>query len=194
MANIYETINAVMNDVTALGKNQNNKHQNFSFRGIDDVMNICGPAFRKHGLNVRPVSVTSTTGQKQTKNSMAKTVDLIAIYEWANTDGDSCITQVAAESFDSGDKATAKAMSVALRTCILQTLCLPTDEPDPDIFTYELVTNDQRKDFLERMHEITDIGQLRNMQAQAKRFNAIKEWTEYGKKLAQAGGETGGDA
>ena len=45
---------------------------------------------------------------------------------------------VAAEAFDSGDKATAKAMSVALRTFLLQLLALPTDEPDPDSFTYEL--------------------------------------------------------
>jgi hypothetical protein len=38
---------------------------------------------------------------------------------------------------DSGDKATAKAMSVAMRTALLQALCLPTDEPDPDATSYE---------------------------------------------------------
>jgi len=41
-----------------------------------------------------------------------------------------------AESMDSGDKATAKAMSVAFRTALLQTLCLPTDESDPDADSY----------------------------------------------------------
>jgi len=43
---------------------------------------------------------------------------------------------VCAESMDSGDKATAKAMSVAYRTALLQTLCLPTDDVDPDAETY----------------------------------------------------------
>ena len=43
---------------------------------------------------------------------------------------------VIGEAGDSGDKATPKAMSVALRTALLQTLMLPTDEPDPDSFTY----------------------------------------------------------
>lgn len=38
---------------------------------------------------------------------------------------------------DSGDKATAKAMSVAFRTALLQALCLPTDEIDPDAESYE---------------------------------------------------------
>ena len=33
---------------------------------------------------------------------------------------------------DSGDKATAKAMSVAFRTALLQVFFLPTDEKDPD--------------------------------------------------------------
>jgi hypothetical protein len=54
------------------------------------------------------------------------------------TEGEPVTGDVAAESFDSGDKATAKMMSVALRTFFLQVLLLPTDEPDPDIDNYEL--------------------------------------------------------
>jgi hypothetical protein len=38
---------------------------------------------------------------------------------------------------DSGDKAIAKAMSVAFRTALLQTLALPTDEADPDTSSYQ---------------------------------------------------------
>jgi hypothetical protein len=44
---------------------------------------------------------------------------------------------VPGEAFDSGDKATAKAMSVAFRIALLQGLSLPTDETDPDAQTYE---------------------------------------------------------
>src|SRR5690606_2912843 len=36
------------------------------------------------------------------------------------------------EALDSGDKATAKAHSVAYRTFLLQALTIPTHEPDPD--------------------------------------------------------------
>lgn len=57
-----------------------------------------------------------------------------------------CITQ--GEAFDSGDKATAKAHSVAFRTAMLQTLCLPTDEKDPDVDTYERAAAPTGQDML----------------------------------------------
>ena len=43
--NIYETINAVMADVGAIGKEKRNQQQGFMYRGIDDVMNALNPAF-----------------------------------------------------------------------------------------------------------------------------------------------------
>ena len=41
------------------------------------------------------------------------------------------------ESMDFGDKGAPKAMSVAYRIALLQTLCIPTDDPDPDSQSYE---------------------------------------------------------
>jgi hypothetical protein len=58
-------------------------------------------------------------------------------YTFHAPDGSNVGATVSAESMDSGDKATAKAMSVAFRTALLQTLCLPTDDIDPDATTYE---------------------------------------------------------
>jgi hypothetical protein len=46
------------------------------------------------------------------------------------------------EASDAGDKSTPKAMSVAYRTFLLQSLCLPTDEPDPDSETHDRGTAD----------------------------------------------------
>jgi hypothetical protein len=51
--------------------------------------------------------------------------------------GDSLPASAPGEAMDSGDKATAKAMSVAFRTLLIQALALPTGEPDPDSHTYE---------------------------------------------------------
>jgi hypothetical protein len=66
-----------------------------------------------------------------TKGTLAFRTTLAVEYEW--TDGESSITsQVIAEAIDSGDKGTSKAMSVAYRVAILQTLTLPTGERDPD--------------------------------------------------------------
>ena len=53
-------------------------------------------------------------------------------YCWTDgtPDGDLYVSSVG-EAFDAGDKATPKAMSVAYRTMLLQTLCLPTGEVEP---------------------------------------------------------------
>ena len=44
----------VMRDVEAVKKTERNTSQNFSFRGIDSVVNAVGPALRKHGVVVVP--------------------------------------------------------------------------------------------------------------------------------------------
>ena len=182
--NVDEAITAVMRDVTHLGKNQKNSHQGFNFRGIDDVLNIVGPSMRKHGLKTYTRVVSVKTGEKPTKNSVAKTVDLIVEIVWRAPDGSEIVSSVAAESFDSGDKATTKAMSVAQRTAYLQTLCLPTDEPDPDSFSYEIVDDGAKAEFIQKMMEVDDLDELRKMQAKAKHAGAEKEWRDYGITLA----------
>ena len=182
--NVDEAITAVMRDVTHLGKNQKNSHQGFNFRGIDDVLNIVGPSMRKHGQKTYTRVLEKETGEKPTKNSVAKTVDLTVEVVWRGPDGSEIVSSVAAESFDSGDKATTKAMSVALRTSYLQTLCLPTNEPDPDSFSYEIVDDGAKAEFIEKMMQVDDLDELRKMQARAKHAGAEKEWRDYGITLA----------
>ena len=186
--NVHDAINAVMRDVTYLAKGEKNTHQGFNFRGIDSVLNICGPAMRKHWLIAYPRLLPEHTvyGEKPTKNSKAKTIDIVVEVVWRGPDGSELVSRVAAESFDSGDKATAKAMSVALRTAYLQTLCLPTDEPDPDSFSYEIVNDEEKAAFIEKMSQVTDLYELRKMQARAKHAGAEKEWAAYGRTLAGA--------
>lgn len=180
---MFSALNAVMNDVTYIGKNQQNTHQKFNFRGIDDVMNAFGPSLRKHGVIVVPRVTDRVEGTKQTKSGSAKTVDLIVDVDFYGPAGDKITATVASESFDSGDKSTAKAMSVALRTAFLQVFCLPTNEPDPDSYSYEIVDQGGRREFLERIESITDVAELRKLQAQAKRWDCEHEWLERGKSL-----------
>lgn len=183
--NVHDAINAVMRDVTFLEKGDKNSHQGFNFRGIDAVMNRVGPAMRKHNLVATPYLVDKPTfGTKKTKSGEAKTVDIVVDVIFEGPDLSQKIVRVPAEAFDSGDKATAKAMSVALRTAYLQTLCLPTDEPDPDSFSYEIVDDGEKAAFIEKMQRVDDLDELRKMQARAKHAGAEKEWAAYGRTLA----------
>ena len=68
----------------------------------------------------------------------------------------------------------------------MQTLCLPTEEPDPDKFSYQLATNDQRQEFIDSLETVTDLEVMRKLQATAKRMNAVDEWVAAGKRLAEA--------
>ena len=63
---VFEAINAVMNDVRAVGKEGFNKHQQFQFRGIDGVMNAVGPALRNHGVVAVPMVEEAQYGTVQT--------------------------------------------------------------------------------------------------------------------------------
>jgi len=136
---IYALMSSVMGDVGAVRKNEKNAAQGFNFRGIDSVVNAVSPALRKHGVIVFPslVSCEQTTVEVGARNTKMGHCRVVVTYTFAAPDGSTVAATVAAESMDSGDKATAKAMSVAFRTALLQTLCLPTDEVDPDHDVFE---------------------------------------------------------
>jgi len=137
---VHEAWAKVMADVQALGKNSrvDSGPARFNFRGVDDVMNAVGPVLRNHGVSVVPVSVTHVPEDvTTTKGSKMRNVTVTVTYAINGPSGDSMPGAAAGEAADSGDKATPKAMSVAFRTFLLQSLCLPTDEPDPDRHQYE---------------------------------------------------------
>ena len=135
---VHEAVAAVMADVRAVGKGE--KHgQGWSFRGVDAVVNAVGPACRKHGLVVLPVQVDQSA--ELLSGSSGKTQRSVTVrvtYRLVGPEGDELTVASVGEAMDHGDKATAKAMSVAWRTALLQAFMLPTDEPDPDHDVYEV--------------------------------------------------------
>jgi len=136
---IRQALNAVMRDVGAVKKGDRNTQGNFNFRGIDAVTNAVYPALVEHKVIVAPKVLdyqygTVVVGHKRTEMGHAR---LLVQFTFYGPEDDELVTIAAGEAFDSGDKATAKAHSVAFRTALLQTLCLPTDEPDPDSTSYE---------------------------------------------------------
>ena len=138
MSDIYPALAAVMADVSHVAKRDRNSHQNFNFRGIDAVVNAVGPALRKHKVMVMPQVVSATYETVATTTGKPVTsCRIVADYTFYAPDGSHVTARAAGEAFDSGDKATPKAMSVTFRTALLQALALPTDEADPDSMTYE---------------------------------------------------------
>ncbi|CAB4156466.1 Essential recombination function protein [uncultured Caudovirales phage] len=136
---ITQALNAIMKNVGAVRKGDRNQAQGFNFRGIDAVVNAVAPQLQEYGVIVYPtVEEYDYTNVEIGKNrTVMGHVKVKVTYTFVGQAGDAIKSTVVGEAMDSGDKATAKAMSVAFRTALLQTLSLPTDEPDPDSQTYE---------------------------------------------------------
>ena len=135
--NIFGTINAVMEEIGAVGKNSRNEKQNYMYRGVDDVMNALNPAFIKHKLFMVPEVVSQKREERQTANGKNTIYSVLSVkYTFYAEDGSSIYTIVTGEGMDSGDKASNKAMSSAFKYACFQVFCIPTEEmQDPDAET-----------------------------------------------------------
>lgn len=136
---VHEAWLAVMEDVREIRKTERNKQQGFSFRGVDTVVNAVGPKLREHGVIVIPNRIVEQLHRDvQTKNG-GRQHEAIVTVEWLiiGPDGSTMTGQSVGESADSSDKATTQAQSVAWRVFLLESLCVPTDDQDPDHNTIE---------------------------------------------------------
>ena len=130
----------VMNEIREIRKSQTaNIGGQVHFRGVDRTMNAFGAAQRKHGVIVLPVNVEAAyRDTKTSKGTAMRECTVTVTYEIIGPRGDKMAAQSQGESLDTGDKGTAKAMSVALRTLLLQAGMVPTEAPvDPDQQVYE---------------------------------------------------------
>jgi hypothetical protein len=124
-------------DVKAIGKDRTNDQQRFQFRGIDTVMNHLHPLFSKYSVVILPEVLDDRTEERQSRNGGNLIYRILKIkYHFVADDGSELCCVVIGEGMDSGDKAANKAMAVALKYALSQTLLLPYDEVDPDAETH----------------------------------------------------------
>lgn len=195
---VVQALAAVMEDVREVRKDDRNQQQGYAFRGIDAVVNACGPALRRHGVVVVPLleevnyrDVQTSTG----KPSRECTVKVRYRFYGPSSSGDfiDCVTP--GESMDFGDKGAPKAMSVAFRIALLQALCLPTDDPDPDAQSYERSAQSVRADqdrvaetpraeappvgkAVARLAIVNSLESLANFDQLAEQYYAAGEWSQ----------------
>jgi hypothetical protein len=134
--------NAVMNEVLAVGKDDRFEARGqpgYNFRGVDAVVNAVGPALRKHGVTIHPKKVKKLSTVEYEAKSGARMVnkEVKVTWEVRGPRGDTFTGNSLGEASDSADKSLAKAQSVAYRVYLLQALCIPTGDRDPDQDVHE---------------------------------------------------------
>lgn len=129
---VIDVMWGVMKQVTSIAKRDFNDLHRFNFRGIDTVLDSVGPAFRAHGVVTKPkLKSISTEVVKSSKDKPMRLTTVVVRYKFTGPAGDSVTAVVPGEAWDSEDKGSSKAMSVAFRTALLQVLAIPTGERDP---------------------------------------------------------------
>ena len=139
MGNIYQAITDIMSEGYAITKDKRNAQQGFRYRGIDDVLNTFQPLLAKHHVFVVPEVLDQQRQERTTGKGGSLLYSLLRMrYTFYAEDGSSVSAVVVGEGMDSGDKASNKAMSVAMKYAMFQVFCIPTEEmQDPDAETPE---------------------------------------------------------
>lgn len=160
---IFPALAAIMAEVPNISKDRKNTGQGYNFRGIDDVYNAINPIMAKHGVFMLPEVLDVKREERAAKSGGTMSfVQVHVRYHFTAKDGSSVSAESAGEGMDSGDKATAKAMSGAQKYAIFQTFLVPTadakdsecDNPEPAYVepkantapprAVEMITPDQR--------------------------------------------------
>lgn len=139
MGNIYQAITDIMSEGYAITKDKRNAQQGFRYRGIDDVLNTFQPLLAKHHVFVVPEVLDQQCQERTTGKDGSLLYSLLRMrYTFYAEDGSCVSAVVVGEGMDSGDKASNKAMSVAMKYAMFQVFCIPTEEmQDPDAETPE---------------------------------------------------------
>ena len=154
---IFKQIPAIMSEIPSIGKDRKNTGQGYNFRGIDDIYNFIQPLLAKHSVFMTAEILDDRHEERASKSGGVIMYRVLKMrYSFVASDGSSIATDAVGEGMDSGDKASAKAMSIAQKYAILQTFLVPTeDAKDPEVDNHEvapkpkpkaaeLVTDDQR--------------------------------------------------
>ncbi len=129
---IYELLPKVAKAIGAIGKTGSNTAQNYKFRAIDDVVNAAHPAFTEHGVFVTSEVIDQEREVHQGRNSTLHYSILRVKFTFYAPDGSHVSSTTVGEGMDSGDKASNKAMSAALKYALGQTFLIPFDLKDSE--------------------------------------------------------------
>lgn len=128
-----------------IGKDNENQHQRYMFRGIDDAYNALVGCLVESEIIVLPCYSGHVVAERgQTKDGKAITGATVngQFRIVSVVDGSETSVTFPGEAHDTADKSTNKAMSAAYKYFVFQTFCVPTEgdgaSKDADFSTHEV--------------------------------------------------------
>jgi hypothetical protein len=140
---VFEAVHRLMQRVEAIGKEgtyNGGQSGRYKFRKVDDVMDAVGHAMRDVGLVMQtqvvsgPVYSTAQVPNRDGRLTEWTTCRVTMAYTFIDIrDGSRHTIEMPGEGRDSSDKATSKALAMAMKYALTQGLCIPLEsEQDPD--------------------------------------------------------------
>lgn len=141
---VYKAINAVQAALAKEGisKGRKNQQQGYSFRGVDDIMNVLSSLLAEHQLCILPRIISRECVERTTaKGGLLFYSVVMAEFDLVSAiDGSKHTIATVGEAMDSADKSSNKAMSAAYKYACLQAFCIPTEgDNDADAHSHELI-------------------------------------------------------
>lgn len=159
---VYKAIAAIQGELakTGISKDRTNSAPgaNYKFRGIDDVYNALSPLLAKHGLCILPRMLSRDVVERVSgKGTALFYVTVEAEFDFvAAADGSKHTVRTFGEAFDTGDKATNKAMSAAYKYAAFQAFAIPTEgDNDADASTHDVQASAEISD--DQLRELRDL-------------------------------------
>lgn len=126
---VYTAINAVTAEFARAGiaKSHLNEADDYRYRSIDDLLDRLAPLLAQHRLCVLPRVLDRTVTERSDEaQRLLVHVTLRVRFKLVSVDdGSSHSIEAFGEALDPSDKATAKAMSAAFKSAMVQTFCIP---------------------------------------------------------------------
>lgn len=130
---VYSAWTAALEQVRAVPKGDVNQGEGFKYRSIDAVMNAVHGALAAHSLAIIPEAAAQTRTEVQSRRGAAGDHLVMDVtFRVIHASGESFTAQVVGEATDYQGRCTSKAYTMALKTFLLQALCIPLVGADPD--------------------------------------------------------------
>lgn len=130
---VYSAWTAALEQVRAVPKGDVNQGEGFKYRSIDAVMNAVHGALAAHSLAIIPEAAAQTRTEVQSRRGAAGAHLVMDVtFRVIHASGEAFTAQVTGEATDYQGRCTSKAYTMALKTFLLQALCIPLVGEDPD--------------------------------------------------------------